>query len=133
MKTKILIAAILASSCLTSSAWFAKLITPEKVNRIRPGQTTEAELVWLFGPPDSRFSDLDHIASLDWFRAVPPPSSYLPLIDVFVGGLNVRTKELNVVLGPSGRVLRYQYYDSNSAVRTLTQRRTSVRETKYSK
>jgi hypothetical protein len=134
MKTKILIAAILVCSCLTSWAWFAKSITQAKVNQIQLGQTTEAQLVDLFGPPSTKFTDIRHHASLDWFRSVPPPvSGYLPIVGQFLGGMRMQVQHLAVVLDASGRVLRYEIYDSTGAVKARTQRLTTIRETRYSK
>lgn len=134
MKIKILIAAILACSCLTSQAWFAQSINQAKINQIQPGQTTEAELVQLFGPPDTKLLDIYHKTSLDWFRSVPPPvSSYIGVVGQFLGGLHLQVQQLSVVLGPSGTVQRYTIFDSTGAVKARTQVRTTVRETKYSK
>ncbi len=118
MKTKFLVTVILLSTCLTSWAWFPKPITPEKVNQIRIGQTTEADLLALFGPPTTRFVDMSHVISLDWFRSVPmPPSGYLPVIGQFLDGLNVDAQQLSVVLSPGGRVLRYVAHSSKDKPR----------------
>jgi hypothetical protein len=123
MKTKILIVAILISSCLTSWAWFPKSITHAKVNQIRVGQTTEADLLRLFGRPATRTVDLGHYTALDWFRSVPPPpSGYLPVIGSFLGGLNVRGKQLYVILSPSGRVVRYEMHDTKDEPTSLARR-----------
>ena len=135
MKTKILVSAILISSCLTSWAWAPRSITQANVNQIRIGQTTEAELVQLFGAPTTRSVDLRHLISLSWFRSVPMPiPAYLPLIGQFLGGLDVEAQELSVVLAPDGRVLRYNVYSSKDRLKSGPQRvMTTVRETRYSK
>jgi hypothetical protein len=134
MKTKILTTAILICSCLTSWAWFAKSITQTKVNQIQLGRTTEPQLVELFGLPNTRFVDIRHVTSLDWFRSVPPPvSGYLPIVGSFLGGLRMQVQHLAVVLDASGRVLRYEIYDSTGAVKARSQRLTTIRETRYSK
>jgi hypothetical protein len=77
MKTKILLSVFLLSSCLTTWAWFPPSITQEKIDQIRVGQTTEADLVHLFGAPTTRFVDLSHHTALDWFRSVPMPGRRL--------------------------------------------------------
>ena len=136
MKTKILVVALLLSSCLTSWAWFPRSITQQKVDQIRIGQTTETDLLHLFGTPTTRFVDLRHLTSLDWFRSVPMPvTGYLPLIGQFLGGLNVEAQQLSVVLGPDGRVLRYEVHSSKDRLHARTQAvtTTTVRETQYSK
>ena len=116
MKIKVLVTAILLSTCLTS--WgFPKSITQQEISQIRIGQTTEADLLNLFGPPTTRFVDMSHI-SLDWFRSVPmPAASYLPFIGELTGGLNIEAQQLSVVLSPGGRVLRYEMHSSRDKPR----------------
>jgi hypothetical protein len=128
MKTKILLCAILLCSCLTSSAWFPPSITQQKLNQIRIGQTTEADLVHLFGTPTTRFVDLAHYTAIDWFRSVPaPPQSYIPLIGSLLGGLNVEAQQLTVVLSPAGRVVRYEAHSSVDRLHAASRVTTSVR------
>ncbi len=135
MKNKILVCTILLSSCLTSWAWFPSSITQQKVNQIRLGQTTEADLVHLFGTPTTRFVDLAHYTAVDWFRSVPaPPQSYIPLIGSFLGGLNVEAQQLTVTLTPGGRVVQYDVHSSLDRLHAASRvTRTTVRETRYSK
>ncbi|MDQ3200507.1 MAG: hypothetical protein M3Q46_15205 [Verrucomicrobiota bacterium] len=122
MKTKILAATLLLSSCLTSWAWFPPSITVAKIGQIQVGQTTEADLVHLFGYPTTRFTDLRQYTSVDWFRSVPaPPQSYLPLIGSFLGGLDVEAQQLHVVLSPGGRVVDYEVYSSRGRFKTIHQ------------
>lgn len=119
MKIRILFAILLAS-CLTSCASYYGAITQTEVHRIQPGATTEADLVKMFGPPDTRIeAHYGAQIQLDWFRSVAPgPGSYVPIVGQFLGGLNIDVQQLTVLLGRDGRVLRYQIYDSNAAVRT---------------
>lgn len=113
MKTKFLITAILLSACLTSWGGYPRFITKEMVNQIHAGQTSEADLLNLFGPPTTRFVDVSHTISLDWFRSVPmSAASYLPFIGVPVGGLEIEAQQLSVVLRPNGKVLRYEMHSS---------------------
>lgn len=135
MKTKILVCAILISSGLTSWAWFPPSITQHKINQIRIGQTTEADLVHLFGTPTTRSIDLAHNIAVDWFRSVPaPPQAYIPVIGSFLGGLDIEAQQLSVVLSPAGRVIRYQVHSSRDRLHAARQvTTTSVRTTGYSK
>ncbi len=129
MKTKFLVIVLLLSTCLTSWAWFPRSITKEKISQIHVGQTTEADLLLLFGPPTTRFVDMSHLISLDWFRSVPmPPSGYLPVIGQFLGGLNVEAQQLSVVLSPGGRVIRYQAHSSKDPARGDGLRSIAARE-----
>ncbi|CAN5468767.1 hypothetical protein BH20VER3_BH20VER3_17290 [soil metagenome] len=137
MKTKFLVLAFLVASCLTSWAFAPSTITQENVDQIRLGQTTEADLVRLFGTPSTRFVHLDHDISIDWFRSVPAsPASYIPIIGPPIWGLNVEAQQLTVVLGPSGVVRRYEVHSSlghlHVAGRTTTTT-TTVERTGYAK
>lgn len=113
MKSKSLVAVFLLSSSLTIMASYPRTITQENVNQIRPGQTTEADLVNLFGVPTTRFVDLAHFTAIDWFRSVPAPTkSYIPFIGPCLGGLDVEAQQLTVVLSPGGTVVRYEVHSS---------------------
>jgi hypothetical protein len=118
MKAKFLVTVILLATCLTSWAWYGKSITPEKLGQIRIGQTTETDLVNLFGPPSTRFVDIYHSVSLDWFRSVPMSfGGYLPFIGELAGGRDVEAQQLSVVLNPGGRVTRYEMHSSKEKPR----------------
>ena len=122
MKTKILVATILFFSCLTSWAWFPKSITQAKIDQIRVGQTTEADLVQMFGPPTTKYLGLSRIISLDWFRSVPAAGTYVPFIGELVGGLRVEAQQLSVVLNSEGKVIRYEAHSSRDTLKTGVQR-----------
>ncbi len=122
MKTKFLVVAFLLSSCLTILASYPRTITQENVNQIRPGQTTEKDLVNLFGIPTTRFVDLDHNTAIDWFRSVPPPTqSYIPFFGFCLGGLDVEAQQLTVVLSPGGKVIRYEVHSSLNRLHAASQ------------
>ena len=113
MKTKFLVVVLLLSTCLTILASYPSTITQANIDRIRPGQTTEADLVNLFGIPTTRFVDLTHYTAIDWFRSVPAPAkSYIPFIGSCLGGLNIDSQQLTVVLSPGGTVVGYEVHSS---------------------
>ena len=117
MKTRILLAVLLAF-CFPSCASYYGVLTPTSIQQIRVGVTTEADLVQLFGPPDTRFSsDSGTRAQLDWYRSIPPePAGYLPWIGQFFGGLDLQVQQLTVSLGRGGRVVSFRMYDSDGTV-----------------
>jgi hypothetical protein len=128
MKTKFLLCAIFLSSCLTSWAHFPPTITQQNINQIQIGQTTEAELVLLFGTPTTRFVDLARYTAIDWFRSVPPPAqSYIPVIGSCLGGLDIDAQQLTVVLSPGGRVVRYEVHSSLDRLHAATRVTTTTR------
>ncbi len=118
MKTKLLVSTILLAACLTSWASSCGSITAQKISQIHIGQTTEADLVHLFGPPSTRFVDLYHTIALDWFRSVPMSlGGYLPFFGWDLGGHNLEAQQLSVVLSPGGRVMRYEMHSSKEPPR----------------
>jgi outer membrane protein assembly factor BamE (lipoprotein component of BamABCDE complex) len=106
-----LLLALIMLVCLTSNATAGKSITQEKVNQIRPGLTTEDDLVRAFGPPATKTVCPPGEITLDWFYASPiSAQNYIPVIGPALGGTHVKAWELWVVLGTSGEVKRYIAY-----------------------
>ena len=96
---------------LTSHAVADLSITQEKVNQIRPGLTTEEDLVRAFGPPATKMVCPPEEMALDWFYVSPiSAQNYIPVIGPALGGTQVRAWELWVVVGPHGEVKRYIAY-----------------------
>jgi outer membrane protein assembly factor BamE (lipoprotein component of BamABCDE complex) len=96
---------------LASQAMAGKSITQEKVNQIRPGQTTEEDLVRAFGPPATKMVCPPGEMTLDWFYLSPiSAQNYIPIIGPALGGTQVKAWELWVVLGAHGEVKRYIAY-----------------------
>ena len=127
MKMRNLIALLLLS-CLTSCASYETAINPTTVHQIRPGATTESDLLELFGPPDTRWVALRGRIALNWFRSLnPDPAGYVPVFGQFLGGLDLEVQELSVVVAPSGRVESFSIYDSNGVVKSEKTRLDVVR------
>ena len=98
-------------SCLTTHATAGKSITQAKIDGIRPGQTTEAELVGVFGPPATKMVCPPEERTLDWFYVKPiSAQNYIPIIGPLLGGTQVKAWELWVVLRADGTVRRYIAY-----------------------
>ena len=107
MKIKLFAAALLVS-CLTSGVSFGHSITQSKIDQIRPGYTTAADLVRLFGQPDTWSTDLHKNTSLEWFSSPGPGvQAYLPVVGSFLGGFDVHIQDLWVEVGADGRVRRF--------------------------
>jgi outer membrane protein assembly factor BamE (lipoprotein component of BamABCDE complex) len=107
---KSLLALVMFAS-LTTNAIAGHSITQEKVNQIRPGQTTESDLVRAFGPPATKMVCPPEEMTLDWFYVRPiSAQNYIPVIGPALGGTQVTAWELWVVLGPNGEVRRYIAY-----------------------
>lgn len=113
-KTPLIINSILALvmlTCLTNHATAGKSITEAKIDQIRPGQTTEADLVRTFGLPATKMVCPPEEMALDWFYVKPiSAQNYIPIIGPALGGTQVKAWELWVVLRPNGTVRRYIAY-----------------------
>ena len=132
MKSRYLTAALLAL-CFTSCASSETAFTSLQLNQIRPGVTTEAQLVGLFGPPDTELTTFEGMSTVAWFRSAGPPiSGYLPVVGSCTGGLDVDVQELHVQTGVGGRVLSFSFYQSLGEVKT-EQRMEAFRITNYRK
>ena len=115
------ILAVLASLCLTSHA-SCGLITQQDLNLIRPGNTTEINLVHMFGPPDTRTVQEDGKKSLNWFESsAAPPQSYIPIVGPWIVRLDARVQQLYVLVAANGRVERYNMHDSRDDMKMRTQ------------
>ncbi len=133
MKTRILFAALFAF-CLTNCAPYRNAITQPAVNQIRPGVTTEADLVQLFGRPETRVTAFNGDTTSEWSRSIGPKAAgYAPVVGQFLGGLDLEVQELVVVVSRSGRVRSFTMYDSNGAVKQEKTRLRTTRETGYRK
>ncbi len=105
------ILALLMLVFLSSCATAGKSITQAKVNEIRPGQTTEEDLVRTFGSPTTRTVDPKGETSLNWFYSSPiSAQNYIPIVGPALGGMKVKVCQLWVVLGVNGKVKRYIVY-----------------------
>ena len=113
-KTALTINSILALvmlACLTNQVTAGHAITQEKVNQIRPGWTTEEDLVRVFGPPETKAVCPPDEVALDWFYSSPiRAQNYIPVIGPFLGGTQIKAWELWVVVGANGQVKRYIAY-----------------------
>jgi hypothetical protein len=106
------ILALVMLTCLTNHATAGHSITQAKISQIRPGQTTEAELVRAFGPPATKTVCPPEQRTLDWFYASPiAAQNYIPVIGPLLGGTQVKAWELWVVLNANGQVRRYIAYE----------------------
>ena len=105
------IVALVMLACLTRQATAGHAITQEKVNQIRPGWTTEEDLVRAFGPPETKALCPPDEMALDWFYSSPiRAQNYIPVIGPFLGGTQVTAWELWVIVDANGRVKRYVAY-----------------------
>lgn len=82
-----------------------------KVSEIKKGETTERDLVKMFGPPSNRIIDSDRGLSLRWIytEVTTKGTTFIPVVGAFAGGTNTKTKFLNVFLDTDGKVFSFNY------------------------
>lgn len=113
MRTKIAFycVLVLTMALLAGCAAGSKPIDKEQLCSIQPGKTTEADLVRMFGEPQSRTAGSDGTQYLTW--------THMDMTGVALGGLGVpfmpppSSQGLYVKLGPDGTVASYTTSDGN--------------------
>lgn len=82
-----------------------------KLAEVKKGQTTEPQLLALFGKPTQRSVNDEGSVSVIWLytEASVKGTTFIPLVGAFAGGVNSRTKTLVVRLDPSGTVSGYDF------------------------
>ena len=110
---------LLLAGCVSTGRNFDE----SKITDIKKGETTEADLVKLFGPPESRSSDSDGHTHLDWsyMESRMKGQSFIPYAGAFMGGSDSKHKMLMVTLGADGKVTHYNLTGGASETRQTTQ------------
>ena len=110
MKINQLIFTVLGSLCLASHASPCQ-IQQQDLNQIKPGITTEIDLVHRFGAPDTRVVDVRGDRLLHWNKlGAPPLQDYIPIIGNWLSAsLNLSWLDLWVEVRANGRVDNYMY------------------------
>ena len=126
MKANILacVGASIAAICLASCASVGTPIAQQNVSQIKPGVTTEADLVRMFGAPSTKTLDSSGKTLLGWIysAAQAKPASFVPVVGAFAGGTDVQVQQLSVLIGKDGRVEHYTMNNANPNVQMGTPR-----------
>ena len=95
---------------LTGCASVGQNFDDNKVSQIRKGESTEADLVALFGPPSQRTTNSEGRNTLSWnyHESETKGESFIPYAGAFMGGHKSRNKTLTVILA-DGKVASYTY------------------------
>jgi len=97
MKTAfILLASLIA---ITGCVSYGRKIDQVKVEQIKPGLTTKAQVVQLIGSPDQISSFNNTLTfSYHFIRATPKAANFVPVVNIFAGGANVQNESVIVTL-----------------------------------
>jgi hypothetical protein len=93
-----------------------------KISEIKKGQTTETDLVGMFGPPQNRSVNSDTGLTLTWIysEAKVKGESFIPYAGAFMGGTRSKSKTLSVMLADN-KVTSYTYSGGGTETRNTTQ------------
>jgi outer membrane protein assembly factor BamE (lipoprotein component of BamABCDE complex) len=93
-----------------------------KISQIKKGQTTEADLIGMFGPPQNRSVNSDTGVTLTWIysEAKVKGESFIPYAGAFMGGTRSKSKTLSVTLADN-KVTSYTYSGGGTETRNMTQ------------
>jgi hypothetical protein len=106
---------ILTTLCLAAllcgCASAGKNFDSRKVQEIKKGETTEADLVQMFGRPAARNFNSETGNTLVWVYTTSSVNgaTFIPVVGMFAGGATVKHKTLSVTLDHSGKVSVYNY------------------------
>lgn len=94
-----------------------------KVTQITKGQTTEADLLAMFGDPTERSTDSSGAVSVQWMYIEQRTNgkTFIPFAGAFLGGTDSKHKTLYVTLNPGGTVETFHSSAGGMGTRQHTQ------------
>ena len=110
--------ALFAVSCASAGNNF----DDSKISQIKKGETTEADLVKMFGEPQNRSVNSESGLTLTWIysEAKVKGESFIPYAGAFMGGTRAKSKTLSVVLADN-KVASFTYTGGGAETRNTTQ------------
>jgi hypothetical protein len=110
--------ALFAASCASVGNNF----DDSKISDIKKGQTTEADLVKMFGDPQNRMMNSDTGLTLTWIysEAKVKGESFIPYAGAFMGGTKAKSKTLSATL-TNNLVASYTFTGGGMETRNMTQ------------
>src|SRR6266567_7253821 len=95
-----LITAVVLAGLLIGCASMGRNFDESKVSQIKKSETTEAELVQMFGAPEHRTLNSEGQTILTWMysQSNVKGQSFIPFAGPFMGGTDTKMKSLNVTL-----------------------------------
>jgi hypothetical protein len=110
------------ASLLVGCASTGNNFDESKVSQVKTGETTEADLVQMFGQPQHRSVNSEGLTMLTWMytQANVKGESFIPFAGAFVGGTESKTKSLHVTL-QDGKVRTFACSGGGTESRGTTQ------------
>ncbi len=117
--TGVFLGIVLLSSfgCMSSGT----KIDQNRVTEIKKGETTEADVIQMFGQPNRSFVNSDGTKMLMWnyHESRTKGTTYIPYAGIFLGGSDSSSQSLTVNIGPSGKVTNYSSSGGSSELRRM--------------
>ncbi len=113
-KLSIIVLLIALSGC----ASVGKEIQTDKVGQIKKDVTTEQEVLALLGTPMTKTmgSDGKIIMLYQYTKVKNKAANFIPVAGLLLGGMDMRTQMLTIVVSKDGKVENYTLNDSNTNI-----------------
>jgi outer membrane protein assembly factor BamE (lipoprotein component of BamABCDE complex) len=97
---------ILAAALLCGCASVGHKLDQSKVDQIKKGETTRDQVIQLIGSPDqiTRAGDGSLTFQYIYTRATTKPSTFIPIVGAFAGGMNMQNQITMVTFNSSNIV-----------------------------
>lgn len=109
--------AVVLAAALAGCATVGTKVTDDHLATLRPGVSTEADAVQMFGPPTVRTRQADGSVLLAYSHVDMRirPATFIPFVGLFAGGSDTQTNTVSLRFGPDGRLL-----DTSSSVSAMS-------------
>lgn len=113
-KELLLLSVLLVAGCAT----VGNKVDTSKVSQIKEGVTTEQEVIQILGTPYMKTlsSDGKTIMLYQYTKVKNRASNFIPVVNLFTGGMDMQQQMLTVLIGKDGKVEKYTMNASNSAI-----------------
>jgi outer membrane protein assembly factor BamE (lipoprotein component of BamABCDE complex) len=110
--------AVLLCFGLVGCATTGTKIEQDKVKQIKEGITTQEEVIALMGKPfmQNLTSDKKVIMMYQYAKVKNRASNFIPVVNVFAGGMDMKQQILQILINENGIVEKYIFTDSNSPI-----------------
>ena len=105
---------LILSGCATAG----KKVDRAKLDKIKEGVTTEQEVIGLLGNPSMKTLDSGGktIMLYNYAKIKNKAVNFVPIVNLFAGGLDMKQQMLTVLIGTDGKVEKYTFNDSDSDI-----------------
>lgn len=103
---------------LIGCASVGKPIDQNKISQIKEGVTTEQEVIAILGNPYMKTlsSDGEIIMLYQYTKVKNRASNFIPVVNVFSSGMDMRQQMLTILINKDGKVEKYTMNDSASEI-----------------